>query len=103
MIRYLKHGKDAQTLADDDTKVRVTVEGILKNIEMRGDDAVREYSKKFDNWDPADFRLSQSAIEAAVKARASWKTSSLRKPRCEILRSASATVCKTLKLKHCLV
>jgi sulfopropanediol 3-dehydrogenase len=67
MIRYLKHGKDAQTLADDDTKVRVTVEGILKNIEARGDDAVREYSKKFDNWDPADFRLSQSAIEAAVK------------------------------------
>jgi sulfopropanediol 3-dehydrogenase len=67
MIRYLKQGKDAQTLADDDTKVRVTVEGILKNIETRGDDAVREYSKKFDNWDPADFRLSQSAIEAAVK------------------------------------
>jgi sulfopropanediol 3-dehydrogenase len=67
MIRYLKQGKDAQTQADDDTKVRVTVEGILKNIETRGDDAVREYSKKFDNWDPADFRLSQSAIEAAVK------------------------------------
>jgi sulfopropanediol 3-dehydrogenase len=67
MIRYLKQGKDAQTLADDETKVRVTVEGILKNIEARGDDAVREYSKKFDNWDPADFRLSQSAIEAAVK------------------------------------
>ena len=67
MIRYLKSGKDAQTLADDDSKVRATVEGILKNIETRGDDAVREYSKKFDNWDPADFRLSQAAIEAAVK------------------------------------
>ncbi len=67
MIRYLKHGKDAQMQADDDSKVRATVEGILKNIESRGDDAVREYSKKFDNWDPADFRLSQAAIEAAVK------------------------------------
>ena len=67
MTRYLKRGKDAQTLADDDSKVRATVEGILKNIETRGDDAVREYSKKFDNWDPADFRLSQAAIEAAVK------------------------------------
>ena len=67
MIRYLKRGKDAQTQADDDSKVRATVEGILKNIESRGDDAVREYSKKFDNWDPADFRLSQAAIEAAVK------------------------------------
>ena len=67
MIRYLKNGKDAQTQADDDIKVRATVEGILKNIESRGDDAVREYSKKFDNWDPADFRLSQAAIGAAVK------------------------------------
>ena len=67
MIRYLKRGKDAQSQADDDSKVRATVEGILKNIESRGDDAVREYSKKFDNWDPADFRLSQAAIETAVK------------------------------------
>ncbi len=67
MIRYLKRGKDAQTQADDDSKVRATVEGILKNIESRGDEAVREYSKKFDNWDPADFRLSQTAIESAVK------------------------------------
>ena len=67
MVRYLKRGKDAQTQADDDIKVRATVEGILKNIEARGDEAVREYSKKFDNWNPADFRLSQAAIEAAVK------------------------------------
>ncbi len=67
MIQYLKRGKDAQTLADDDSKVRATVTGILKNIEARGDEAVREYSKQFDQWDPADFRLSAAAIEAAVK------------------------------------
>ena len=67
MIRYLKRGKDAQTQADEDSLVRSIVEGILKNIEVRGDEAVREYSKKFDNWDPADFRLSHAAIEAAVK------------------------------------
>ena len=67
MIRYLKRGKDAEAQANDDSKVRATVEGILKNIETRGDQAVREYSKQFDNWDPADFRLSQTAIDAAVK------------------------------------
>ena len=67
MIRYLKRGKNAQSQADDDRKVRETVGSILKHIEVRGDEAVREYSKKFDNWDPADFRLSQAAIEAAVK------------------------------------
>ena len=67
MIRYLKRGKDAQVRADDYTKVRQTVEGILKDIEARGDEAVREYSRKFDSWDPASFTLSQADIEAAVK------------------------------------
>jgi sulfopropanediol 3-dehydrogenase len=67
MIRYLKRGKDAQVRADDDAKVRQTVEGILQDIEKRGNDAVREYSRKFDQWDPQDFRLSPSEIESAVK------------------------------------
>ncbi len=68
MIRYLKQGKDAQTKSDADAKVRATVEGILKDVEQRGDAAVREYSQKFDQWDPADFRLSQDAIQKAVKS-----------------------------------
>ena len=68
MIKYLKRGKDAQVRSDDDAKVRATVEGIIKDIESRGDEAVREYSRKFDNWDPTDFRLSQADIEAAKKS-----------------------------------
>lgn len=68
MIRYLKRGKDAQTRAADDAKVRSTVEGILKDVEARGDDAVRACSKQFDNWEPQDFRLSQADIEKAVKS-----------------------------------
>ncbi|MEO6626870.1 MAG: histidinol dehydrogenase, partial [Burkholderiaceae bacterium] len=67
MIRYLKRGKDAQGRADDDAQVRATVEGILKDVERRGDAAVRDYSRKFDKWDPASFTLSQADIEAAVK------------------------------------
>jgi sulfopropanediol 3-dehydrogenase len=68
MIRYLKHGKDVQVRSEDDVKVRSTVEGIIKDIEARGDVAVRDYSRKFDNWDPSDFRLSQGEIEAAMKS-----------------------------------
>jgi sulfopropanediol 3-dehydrogenase len=68
MIKYLKRGKDVQIRLDDDAKVRQTVEGIIKDVEVRGDKAVREYSKKFDNWDPSDFKLSQSEIEKARKA-----------------------------------
>ena len=68
MIRYLKQGKSVQAKFDADIKVRATVEGILKDVEARGDDAVRQYSKQFDNWEPADFRLSQADIEKAVKS-----------------------------------
>ena len=68
MVRYLKRGKDAQARSDDDAKVRHTVEGILKDIELRGDAAVRAYSEQFDHWSPEDFRLSQAQIEQAVKS-----------------------------------
>ncbi|MFC4278018.1 histidinol dehydrogenase [Achromobacter aloeverae] len=67
MIRYLKRGRAAAVKTEDDAKVRATVEGIIRDIETRGDDAVREYSRKFDQWDPADFRLSRAQIDAARK------------------------------------
>ncbi len=67
MIRYLKRGKDSAALSAADAKVRSTVEAILTDISARGDDAVREYSRKFDQWDQASFTLAQADIEAAVK------------------------------------
>ena len=67
MIRHLKRGQSAAVHAEADAKVRATVETILKDIESHGDDAVRRYSRQFDQWDPADFTLSQGAIEAAIK------------------------------------
>ncbi len=54
-------------MAAADAKVRSTVESILADIAARGDDAVREFSRKFDQWDPENFTLSPAQIEAAVK------------------------------------
>ena len=67
MIRHLKRGQSAASHAEADAKVRATVESILKAIEAEGDDAVHRYSRQFDQWDPADFTLSQAEVEAAVK------------------------------------
>ncbi len=66
-VRYLKRGRNAAEVAEADAKVRATVEGILLDIEKRGDSAVKELSAKFDQWEPSEFRLSQAAIEKAVK------------------------------------
>ena len=66
MARHLKTAGAAALRADADSKVRAVVEGILADIEARGDTAVRELSHKFDNWSPASFRLTESEIEAAM-------------------------------------
>jgi sulfopropanediol 3-dehydrogenase len=65
-VRYLKRGKAAAERAQDDAKVRTLVETTLKDIETRGDAAVRDLSAKFDNFSPPSFRLNASEIEAAV-------------------------------------
>lgn len=66
MIRYLKKGAEAAETAEYDRKVRQTVEGLLADVEARGDTAVRELSEKFDKWSPKAFRLSQEEIQALI-------------------------------------
>jgi sulfopropanediol 3-dehydrogenase len=57
---------DASAIKAADARVRETVEGILGEIEARGEAAVRDLSQKFDNWAPANFRLSEQDIERAI-------------------------------------
>jgi sulfopropanediol 3-dehydrogenase len=64
MARWLKHGVDADTKQKIDAQVRSTVEGILQDIEGRGDAALRELSERFDKWSPSSFRLSPEEIKA---------------------------------------
>jgi len=66
MAEYLKRGKTVGERAADDAKVRATVEGILADIETRGDQAVRDLSEKFDKYAPESFRLNEQEIEAAI-------------------------------------
>ena len=66
MPRFLKRGMDASAVEAADAKVRATVESILQDVTARGDAAIRDLSKKFDNWEPANFRLNEQEIERAI-------------------------------------
>jgi sulfopropanediol 3-dehydrogenase len=66
MIRRLKNSKPETERAEDDARVRATVEAALADITARGDAAVREMSVKFDGHAPVSFRLSDRDIEAAL-------------------------------------
>ena len=66
MAEWLKRGTTAEIKADNDRKVRDTVETILADIQTRGDDAVRELSIRFDSWDRDDYRLGASEIQDCI-------------------------------------
>ncbi len=70
MARYLKTGITEDAAAEADAKVRAIVEEIIADVKARGDAAVRDWSIKFDNWGPADFRLGQAEIDEAYAALA---------------------------------
>ena len=67
MATYIKQGANAEFIKQRDDKVRQTVEATLADIERRGDQAVRELSIKFDNWDRDDYRLSEAEIRSCVE------------------------------------
>ena len=66
MATYLKQGLGQEEVDEADAKVRAQVEAILDEIQRRGDEAVRELSKKFDSWNPDSFRLSETEVEMAM-------------------------------------
>ncbi|MDF2372769.1 MAG: histidinol dehydrogenase [Rhizobiaceae bacterium] len=66
-VTYLKRGKPENERSDDDAKVRSLVEATLRDIDTRGDAAVRDLSEKFDKFSPPAFRLSSSDIDALMQ------------------------------------
>ena len=58
--------KSAVAVAEEDVQqLQKTVKSILSKVKTEGDSAVRYYEKKFDNFDPPSFRISE---EQAAKA-----------------------------------
>ncbi|GAA4249282.1 histidinol dehydrogenase [Dactylosporangium darangshiense] len=49
-----------------DPAVAATVAAVIADVQERGDEAVREYSERFDHWSPPSFRLSEEDVERIV-------------------------------------
>lgn len=63
---YLKEPVPAKPVAADLAGVKETVAGVIADIRERGDEAVREYSAKFDNWSPGAFRLTAAQVDDII-------------------------------------
>ncbi|SOE92545.1 sulfopropanediol 3-dehydrogenase [Burkholderia sp. D7] len=66
MSFFLKSATTQPTGEADTRQVRRVVEEMIADISARGDDALHEYSAKFDKWNPTQFRLSQEQIDACI-------------------------------------
>lgn len=62
MVEYLK--KAIEKPEEDISAVQDAVSEILEKVKMKGIDAVRYYSEKFDNWSPKSFRVSQDEMRS---------------------------------------
>ncbi|TLU66917.1 histidinol dehydrogenase [Thalassotalea litorea] len=67
MINYLKKGPSLEEKAESNKQVQTIVEDIIADIEKNGDQAVKNYSEKFDKWTPESFRLSKEQIAACYE------------------------------------
>jgi sulfopropanediol 3-dehydrogenase len=90
MPEHLKRGKPAAARADDDAKVRATVEATLADIEARGDAAVRELALKFDRYEAESFRLTPSQIEALISRVSARDLEDVRFAQAQVRRFAEA-------------
>ena len=66
MIELLKSPSSAGVDRARLDAVRKTVTQVIADVRTQGDDAVRAYSEKFDNWSPESFRLDHEEIERIV-------------------------------------
>ena len=66
MATWIKEAITEEQRDEAQKQVRDTVEKLLEDIDKRGDTAVRELSKRFDNWSPDEFRLSEKEIQSCI-------------------------------------
>ena len=63
-MKIIKHG--GHRLFEEDAETSRYVFEMLQNLRKNGMDAVRKYSREFDQWDPPSFELSESEIKEAI-------------------------------------
>jgi sulfopropanediol 3-dehydrogenase len=68
MSLVLKQAAPAEDAVASSDAVRETVATVIADVRARGDEAVRWYSEKFDNWSPEQFKLDREQIERIISA-----------------------------------
>lgn len=63
-MKVIKEG--GHRLFEEDPETTGYVQEMLRDLEKNGMDAVRKYSREFDDWDPPSFELTERQIREAI-------------------------------------
>jgi sulfopropanediol 3-dehydrogenase len=96
---YLKKAVPAAQVAKNLADVKQTVTSVIADIRERGDAAVREYSAKFDNWSPPDFRLSAGQVEDIIATLPAQVISDIEFAQAQIRRFAQAQLASMTEIE----
>ena len=66
MAVRLKVGQSSNERAEADDKIQAVVTAMLREVEQRGEAAVRDYAARLDNWERPTFRLSEAEIDGCI-------------------------------------
>ncbi|MFP5302069.1 histidinol dehydrogenase [Cobetia sp. SIMBA_158] len=66
-IKHLKLAEAADGVAEEDQRTTAIVQDMLQDIRSRGEDAVRMYAEKFDNWS-GDFVISEEKLATLIES-----------------------------------
>ena len=66
-MQTLKTPTGTHQRANDRNAVAKVVDDIVSAVAAEGDDAVRRFSARFDNWEPLSFRLTADEIAACIE------------------------------------
>jgi sulfopropanediol 3-dehydrogenase len=89
-VVYLKRGKAFSKLAEDESKTKLVVEKTLADIEKNGDAAVRELSKRHDNYSPETYRLTKAEIDVLINELSNRELADIRFAQEQVTRFAKA-------------
>ena len=90
MIRKLKSAKPVEAQNAINAEVSGVVSRIVADVAERGDIAVREYSEKFDKWNPETFRLSAKQVADCVAQLSKQELDDIKFAQAQVRRFAEA-------------
>ncbi|KAI0103407.1 histidinol dehydrogenase [Daldinia grandis] len=87
-----RHIKTAGLVANTaiNQKVSDIVKGIIDDIKVNGDKAVRSYSERLDKWSPRSFKLTQSQIQECISKVSTQTIADIKEAQKNVRRFAEA-------------